>query len=90
MNLKIKTLFFLYAGDYGGVRAATIVQPFLSELGMIALPVRVSLPTVHKKFEEDGQPNDTRFQDNVQRLATELSWYADALKNQKAASEIPK
>ena len=57
---------------------------------MISLPVRVSLPTVHKKFDDDGQPNDTRFQENVQRLANELSWYADALKNQKATSETPK
>lgn len=68
-----------------------MVQPFLSELGMISLPARVSLPTVHTKFDESGQPNDTRFQSNVQRLVTELSWYADALKNQRAISQdIPK
>ncbi|XP_032786297.1 NADPH azoreductase [Daphnia magna] len=78
-------------GDFGGIRAATVVQPFLSELGMISLPVRVALPAVHKKFDEGGQPNDARFQDNVLRLVNELSWYVDALCNKKNMSQdIPK
>lgn len=79
------------SGDFGGIRAATVVQPFLSELGMISLPVRVALPAVHKKFDEGGQPNDARFQDNVLRLVNELSWYVDALCNKKNMSQdIPK
>lgn len=76
-------------GDFGGVRAATIVQPFLSELGMVALPSRVSLPTVHTKFNESGEPNNQRFQDSVDRMAKELSWYVDALKNAKETQGQP-
>ena len=57
---------------------------------MISLPVRVSLPTVHTKFDAEGQPTDQRFQDNVQRMTSELAWYAEALKNQKDVHDAPK
>lgn len=84
-------LFIFTIGDFGGVRASALIQPFLNELGMISLPVRVALPTVHTKFDSEGQPTDTRFQDNVQRMVDELVWYADALNNQKTTSgNVPK
>lgn len=82
---------FKLTGDFGGIRAGTIVQPFLSELGIISLPVRVTLPTVHTKFDDDEQPNDTRFKESVERMVKELVWYAEALSTQKMTSnEIPK
>lgn len=63
----------------------------LNELGIVPLPARVALPTVHKKFDADGQPTDTRFEENVQRMVNELSWYADALLTQKnTVGSVPK
>lgn len=79
----------IITGDFGGVRAATLVQPFLSELGMIALPSRVALPTVHTKFDEAGEPNNQRFQESVERMAKELTWYVNALKTAKESGNSP-
>lgn len=76
-------------GDFGGVRAATIVQPFLNELGIVPLPSRVALPVVHKKFDEQFQPTDEKFQANVQRMADELAWYAEALASRKETAGPP-
>ena len=81
--------FSFFSGNFGGVRAATLIQPFVSELGMISLPTRVSLPTVHTKFDADGNASDERFQDNVQKMIKDLSWYADALRAQKETAGAP-
>lgn len=78
-----------FTGDFGGVRAATLVQPFLSELGMIALPSRVALPTVHTKFDGAGEPNNDRFQTSVEKMTKELKWYVEALKNAKDSAGLP-
>lgn len=84
-------LVYCTTGDFGGIRAGALVLPFLNELGIIPLPSRVALPTVHKKFDaETSEPTDERFKAAVQRMAHELAWYTEALSNQKVASGPPK
>ena len=78
-------------GDFAGIRAGALVLPLLNELGLVPVPARVALPVVHKKFEEDGSPNDDRFKEQVDRMAKELTWYAEALANQNTTTgAVPK
>ena len=43
-------------GPFGGIRAAALARPFLSELGLVPLPSTVILPTVQNSgVEADGQ-----------------------------------
>lgn len=56
---------------------------------MIALPSRVTLPSVHTKFTSNGGPNNKRFTLSVDRMIKELSWYAEALKKAREISVIP-
>jgi NAD(P)H-dependent FMN reductase len=84
-------LFFIVfvTGNYGGVRAATLLRPFLSELGTVTIPAQASLPLVHKNISESGEPSEVKWRDTVARVVNELEWYADALKAQKASKNPP-
>merc|ERR1711879_960440 len=42
-------------GPYGGLRAAALARPFLSELGLVPLPSTLCIPTVQNSgLAEDG------------------------------------
>jgi NAD(P)H-dependent FMN reductase len=73
------------AGMFGGVRAAVQLRASLGEMGMPSIPSMFPIPKVHSAFSEDGTPADAdgtgrRFG----RFASELEWYASALKAQRA------
>ena len=57
-------------GPFGGIRAAALARPFLSELGLVPLPSTVLLPTVHSSgVEADGQVTDNeRISGNADKL----------------------
>ena len=38
------------AGPFGGIRAAALVRPFLSELGLVPLPATLIIPDVSVKI----------------------------------------
>merc|ERR1719474_1000226 len=43
-------------GPFGGIRAAQLARPFLSELGMVPLPSTLLIPTVQNaNIEESGE-----------------------------------
>ena len=57
-------------GPFGGIRAAALARPFLSELGLVPLPSTLTLPTVQTSgLEEDGQLTDnTRVETNSVKM----------------------
>ena len=57
---------------------------------MLALPTRVNLSSVLKKFDIIGQPNDTKFLKNVAQMADELLWYTETLRDKRLAIGAPK
>ena len=57
---------------------------------MLALPTRVNLSSVLKKFDIIGQPNDTKFLENVAQMADELLWYTETLRDKRLAIGAPK
>ena len=76
------------AGEFGGVRAATLIQPFLGDFGVLLLPTKPYLTSVHTKLDAEGGVKDEKFQDMVQKMAKELVWYADAIREHKQTSGL--
>ena len=69
------------AGPFGGVRAAVQLRAPLCELGMPSIPSVFPIPRVQEAFSEDGAPRDPgAVARRFSRFASELEWYAAALK----------
>jgi NAD(P)H-dependent FMN reductase len=74
------------AGMFGGVRAAVQLRAPLCELGMPSIPSLFPVPKVQSAFSEDGTPADTdAIARRFAKFASELEWYAGAMKTARAA-----
>jgi len=68
------------AGPFGGVRAAMQLRAMLCELGMPSIPSLFPIPTIRTAFDADGVPQDPGLNRRFVRFASELEWYAEALR----------
>ncbi|KAK3886922.1 hypothetical protein Pcinc_008958 [Petrolisthes cinctipes] len=66
-------------GPFGGIRAAALARPFLSELGMISIPKVCVIPQVMGKFNGDGECLDDRVKENMTKFLEEMEWYGSAI-----------
>jgi NAD(P)H-dependent FMN reductase len=74
------------AGMFGGVRAAVQLRAPLCEMGMPSIPSLFPIPKVQSAFSEDGTPVDeAAVRRRFARFASELEWYAGAMKTARAA-----
>ncbi|AKJ02866.1 NAD(P)H-dependent FMN reductase [Archangium gephyra] len=70
-----------YSGSsFGGVRAASHLRDMLAELGMASIPSHFPIPKVYSAFDDAGVPADTAYLRRFDRFASELEWYARALR----------
>ena len=72
------------AGAFAGVRAAMQLRAMLCELGMPSIPSLFPIPHVQRAFDVDGQPSDAAMPRRFSRFASELEWYAEALRDRRA------
>jgi NAD(P)H-dependent FMN reductase len=70
-------------GSFGGVRAAVQLRAMLCELGMPSTPSMFPVPKVSTAFGDDGVPTDPAITKRFQRFASELEWYAEALRDRR-------
>jgi len=70
-------------GTFGGVRAAMQLRMSLCEMGMPSIPSLLPVPKVQQAFDEQGVPADPAWGRRFGRFASELEWYAEALKAQR-------
>jgi NAD(P)H-dependent FMN reductase len=68
-------------GAFGGVRAAMQLRMMLGELGMPSIPSIFPVPSIRRTLGEDGEPLDEKLERRFARFASELEWYADALRD---------
>jgi NAD(P)H-dependent FMN reductase len=74
------------AGMFGGVRAAVQLRAPLCEMGMPSIPSLFPIPKVQSAFTEEGTPTDSEgTARRFKRFASELEWYASALKKARDA-----
>jgi NAD(P)H-dependent FMN reductase len=72
------------AGAFGGVRAAMQLRAMLCELGMPSISSLFAIPRIAEALAEDGTARDAALEKRFVKFATELEWYAAALKEQRA------
>ena len=62
--------WYIYFTTITGIRAAALVRPFLSELGMVPLPSSLTIPTIqNSSIEEDGSIADNeRVEKNAEKV----------------------
>ena|SRR5688572_14002699 len=72
------------AGQFGGVRAAMRLRAMLCELGMPSIPSLFPIPRVHDALDEGGHAREGAADRHFARFASELEWYAAALREQRA------
>ena len=68
---------------FGGVRVSTPLRAFLAQLGMPPISNMLHAPFVGKNFNSEGEriSNDIEERNKeFEKFATELEWYANALK----------
>ena len=72
------------AGMFGGVRAAVQLRAPLCELGMPSIPSVLPIPRIEAALNEEGRPAEPDgLARRFNRFATELEWYAEALREQR-------
>lgn len=74
------------AGQFGGVRAAMQLRAMLCELGMPSISSMFPIPRIASAFDDDGKPQQEWIEQRFPRFATELEWYAEALRERRAKS----
>ena len=67
-------------GPFGGVRAAMQLRAMLGELGMPSIPSLLPIPSIQKALDANGVPQDAAVPRRFARFASELEWYAAALR----------
>jgi NAD(P)H-dependent FMN reductase len=72
------------AGPFAGVRAAMQLRSILCELRMPSIPSLFPIPRIASAFDAAGEPTDPASAKRFDRFASELEWYAEALRERRA------
>jgi NAD(P)H-dependent FMN reductase len=79
-----------YSGGIGGaIRAIEHLAQIAVEVEAAPLRSTVVLPFVDKVFTPDGEPADQATEVSLQILLDDLAWWAAALRDARAAGELP-
>ena len=70
-------------GQFGGVRAAMQLRALLGELGMPSISSLFPIPRIQTVLDESGAPLDASLDRRFTRFASELEWYAEALRDRR-------
>jgi NAD(P)H-dependent FMN reductase len=73
------------AGAFGGVRAAMQLRAMLCELGMPSISSLFPIPKIQQALDDRGAALDSMIERRFERFASELEWYANALRDARAA-----
>ncbi|CAM2823521.1 NAD(P)H-dependent oxidoreductase [Prescottella defluvii] len=77
--------FVAYGGMSGGLRAVEQLRQVVAELQMVSIRETVSFHQARKHFD----PTDGAANDAAERMLTQLSWWADALRSQRERRPYP-
>lgn len=73
-------------GALGGIRASQQLLQLIPALFGIASPYLLIVPTVDKKFDEEGNLIDSSFEKSVHNFISEFIWLSESIVKMKAAA----
>jgi NAD(P)H-dependent FMN reductase len=68
------------AGPWGGARAIEAMVPMVRELGLAVTFTDLNFPHIQKQFDEQGNLQDSAYQQRVKDFLDELVWMSRTLK----------
>src|SRR5436190_4693413 len=71
-------------GAFGGIRASQQLLQLIPSLFGIASPYLLIVPTVDKKFDEQGNLLDSSFEKSIHNFISEFLWLAEKVVKEKA------
>eukprot|EP00300_Choanocystis_sp_HF-7_P009671 c16563_g1_i1.p1 GENE.c16563_g1_i1~~c16563_g1_i1.p1 ORF type:complete len:208 (+),score=0.25 c16563_g1_i1:55-678(+) len=78
-------------GQFGGMRAAMALRPFLSELGCLPVSNICAFPTPTNDLDDDGIPlagKEESVYKRIEIMHNQLNWFAEACANQRKARPL--
>ena len=75
-------------GQFGGARAAALLTPVLTKLGMVVTGLNLHFPFVQNSFDEAGALTDPKVPERVDRMLSELISFTQTLKKGQAAASL--
>lgn len=67
------------SGPIGGARLGELILPVLHSLHMVVVTPPVYFPKVKELFDEQGMITDGKYKEKLNKLFTNLAWYAGKL-----------
>ncbi|MEQ6118815.1 NAD(P)H-dependent oxidoreductase [Reichenbachiella sp. MALMAid0571] len=77
-------LLTVSSGNMGGINVHHDLQKFILHIRAYAVPMKYLLTKVQSAFDEDGKLTDEYFEKSTGLFIQELTWLAEAIKNQKS------
>lgn len=68
------------AGPWGGTRVIEAMVPMVRELGLSVTFTDLNFPSIQKKFDEQGNLQDSAYEQRVKDFLDELVWMSRTLK----------
>lgn len=82
--------FVSYGGISGGLRATEHLRPVVATLGAAGVRNTLSFHNANRQFDDTGQPVDPEgLGVAVKAFLDELTWWAEGLRNARAARPFP-
>lgn len=80
----------LFTAPLGGARAAVQLRTFTGGLGMITVPVQLTIPTANTTISEDGSTENDQVNTQLQSVLSHVYWAANAVKAYASKTPPPK
>ncbi len=70
---KVAAIMSASPGGLGGLRGLFDIRKILSTIDVIVLPAQIAVSHSYQAFDDDGNFNDEKMQENVERLGANLA-----------------
>ena len=81
--LKPSVIVTYSIGEFGGMRAAMALRPFLSELGCLPVSAIAAFPKAQTTLDEDGKPLDENVLRRLKSPFEQFDFWIAAAKTQR-------
>ena len=82
-SFKPSAVISYSTGPLGAARVVEQMRLIFAGLKAPTIPSSVSIPSVHKAFDDDGRLRDTAHDESVNGFLDEFEWYVEAMKAQR-------
>ena len=72
------------AGGFGGINCLAQLRLIVLGAGGFAIPELLPVSNIHESFNDDGTPNDPRYEKRAADFLDDVLWFAEAISDKRA------